>query len=273
MRFTEEPRIYHVATSTIDLGEINRYLMDEFNIRAEETPLTARPETDYPQSDAEILTQLGGRMCYRSFQPGLNTNVTKVREDPEVYFRNLLASGHGSVLEHAYDTFIVVGCSRVFTHEVVRHRLCNFSQESLRYVALEDIPFWMPPSIDDPEPGGANFTAKHTIEAMEQAIATLKKLVDYDDLESFDAKKKFTSAFRRLAPIGLATSIMITTNHRNWRHMIQMRTDSHAEEEIRLIMGKIAAVLADNNPLLYQDMRYRTVDGAPDEFYFENVKV
>jgi thymidylate synthase (FAD) len=71
---------------------------------------------------AETLVEFAGRACYRSWAPGLNPNVTRVREDQREYLDNILASGHGSVLEHASFTFAFRDVSRVFTHELVRHR-------------------------------------------------------------------------------------------------------------------------------------------------------
>ena len=81
----------------------------------------------------------------RPWAPGLNANVSKVREDSAEYLRNILKSGHGSVLEHANFTFLFHNVSRVFTHELVRHRAgAAYSQESMRFVRLTDIPFWFP---------------------------------------------------------------------------------------------------------------------------------
>src|ERR671931_1177762 len=70
----------------------------------------------------ELLVEFAGRACYRSWEPGLNPNVSKVRTDQREYFENLLRSAHGSVLEHANYTLVFRNASRVFTHELVRHR-------------------------------------------------------------------------------------------------------------------------------------------------------
>jgi thymidylate synthase (FAD) len=71
-----------------------------------------------------------------------------VRTDQHEYLGNLLASLHGSVLEHASDTFAFHNVSRVFTHELVRHRAGSaFSQESLRYVRLAEIGFRVPEAL------------------------------------------------------------------------------------------------------------------------------
>ena len=97
----------------------------------------------------ELLLEFGGRACYRSWEPGLNPNVTQIRTDRREYFANILRSGHGSVLEHANYSFALRNVSRVFTHELVRHRAGSaFSQESLRYVRLTDIGFRVPPALE-----------------------------------------------------------------------------------------------------------------------------
>ncbi len=98
---------------------------------------------------AELLVEFCGRACYRSWEPGLNKNVTRIREDQREYLRNLLSSLHGSVLEHANYTFAFRQVSRVFTHELVRHRAGSaFSQESLRYVRLTEIGFRVPEALE-----------------------------------------------------------------------------------------------------------------------------
>ena len=89
--------------------------------------------------------EFAGRLCYRSWEPGLNKNVRQVRTNVEDYLDNLLKSMHGSVLEHSFYVFIFHQVSRVFTHELVRHRVgTSISQESLRFVRLDDLPFWFP---------------------------------------------------------------------------------------------------------------------------------
>src|SRR5690606_13837790 len=96
----------------------------------------------------EMLVEFGGRACYRSWEPGLNPNVTRVRTDRMEYFANILRSAHGSVLEHANYSFALRNVSRVFTHELVRYRAGSaFSQESLRYVRLSGFGFPVPPAL------------------------------------------------------------------------------------------------------------------------------
>ena len=95
-------------------------------------------------SPGEQLIELAGRLCYRSFEPGLNLNVTKVRQGNAEYIANILRQKHYSVLEHVNITYAFLNVSRVFTHELVRHRLASPSQESLRYVRLDELGAYYP---------------------------------------------------------------------------------------------------------------------------------
>ncbi|KKK63349.1 hypothetical protein LCGC14_2995190, partial [marine sediment metagenome] len=80
----------------------------------------------------------------------INRNLTRVREGNQPHIKNILDSGHGSVLEHASATFAFRNVSRVFTHEIVRHRAgWAFSQESLRYVRADELGYWLPSILQD----------------------------------------------------------------------------------------------------------------------------
>src|SRR2546428_2420333 len=84
--------------------------------------------------NGETLIELAGRLCYESFEIGLNPNVTKIRGSNAEYIRNILEKGDGSVTEHAVTNWAFLNVSRVLTHELVRHRVgVAVSQESLRY--------------------------------------------------------------------------------------------------------------------------------------------
>ena len=205
--------------------------------------------TDTP-NDTEMLIEIAGRMCYKSFEIGLNPNVTRIREGNKEYLGNVLKQKHGSIFEHGTVTFGFANVTRVFTHEVVRHRLCAFSQESLRYVRLSEINYRLPTAFEGTAIEGI---FQETIELLEKVQKSLAEISNIEGLE-FEVKKKLTSAFRRLAPIGLATNIIVTTNHRNWRHMIELRTAPGAEEEIKEVFLGVAYTLRQHFPNIYQDM-------------------
>lgn len=226
-------------------------------------PLLRGPNTD-GVSDAELLVEYAGRRCYRSWAPGLNANVTKVREDSGVYLENILSSKHGAVLEHAQFTFDFDNVSRVFTHELVRHRAgVAISQESLRYVRLTDIGFRIPDVLADgpPFPGRRE---QGTTSMRDAVVSIVERLEEFqrDAAEAFGLdhegvpfhyKKEVTSALRRLAPLGLSTGMVWSANLRTLRHLLQLRTAHGAEEEIRFVFHQVGLIMQRECSLLFSD--------------------
>lgn len=205
-------------------------------------------------NDAEVLTEFAGRLCYRSWEPGLNPNVTRIREDRKAYLGNILSSKHGSVLEHANFSFVLHNVSRVLTHEFVRHRPgVAISQESLRFVRLTDIPFWFPDWVDNEDPTLKAY-ALDLIQHMEDFQTFMATYFRLDDKDiPFSEKKAKTSFMRRFAPEGVATGLLATINVRSLRHIIAMRTNLGAEEEIRLVLDLVAEKTLEAVPNLMQD--------------------
>src|ERR1700748_2577857 len=135
-----EPEVFLVARPEVDYEAMAAYLREVGGERWLE-----RLDRDQLGNDAQDLAEFAGKMCYRSWEPGLNPNVRRVRDDQLVYLQNILAQAHGSVLEHIGFTFVLHNVSRVFTHELVRHRPGTaVSQESLRFVRLAGIPVLVP---------------------------------------------------------------------------------------------------------------------------------
>lgn len=209
-------------------------------------------------SDSELLVEYAGRRCYRSWVPGLNANVTKVREDSGVYLENILSSKHGAVLEHAQLTFDFDQVSRVFTHELVRHRAgVAISQESLRYVRLTNLGVRIPPIL---EPMREELVS--IVETLEEFQRDAAEAFGLDDEGvPFHHKKEVTSALRRLAPIGLSTGMVWSANLRTLRHVIAQRTAPSAEEEIRLVFDRVARIVKDRYPLLFGDFEPDDAEG------------
>lgn len=264
MQTIEKPLVFHVAQTRIIESGMSSYF-DALGI----------PDwvTDAP-SDAERLVEVFGRGCYRSFQVGMNKNVTRIRDGNAPYMKNILATKHGSVVEHASDSYVFLYVSRVFTHELVRNRIGNsFSQESLRYVRLDNLKGWFPKVFAD-HPKRDELMAFHRakFELLEGAQVEIARILDIDNVPDFKTKKKLTSAMRRYAPIGLATMIAYTGNHRSIRWAIEQRTDDVAEEEIRLVFGEVAEEQRRCYPNLYQDMVSEIVDGLP-KYTFVNSKI
>ncbi|MFI7640109.1 FAD-dependent thymidylate synthase [Nonomuraea sp. NPDC049400] len=250
---TVEPEVFIVARPTLDYDELARYL-------AEVGGESWLERLDRGDLDAQNLAEFAGRLCYRSFEPGLNPNVVRIRENQDEYLRNILASAHGSVLEHVSFSFVLHNVSRVLTHELVRHRPgVAISQESLRFVRLDELPFWFPEWAREDE------------ELMKRATAMLEQLeqfqlwmADHFGLDEegvkFAEKKHRTSFMRRFAPEGLATGLVWTANVRTLRHTIEARTAAGAEEEIRLLFQRIGELMRQEAPALFGD--YVVEDGA-----------
>ena len=237
------PEVFLIASPKVDWEEVARYLRQVGGERW--------LDLHDGECDAQDLVEFAGKMCYRSWQPGLNPNVRKVRDDQREYLRNILASRHGSVLEHASFTFVFSGVSRVFSHELVRHRPGTaVSQESLRYVRLEEIPMWIPDwALQD----------KDLMNQVGPVITMLENLqwwmADHWQLDSLPMheKKAKTSFMRRFAPDGVATCVTWSANIRALRHLIEVRTDPGAEEEIRLVFAQVARIMQREVPILFGD--------------------
>ncbi len=213
------------------------------------------------RNDAEFLVELAGRTCYKSFGLGLNPNVTKIRDNSRDYLTNVLEKGDGSILEHATVTFAFLNVSRVFTHEIVRHRAGTaMSQESLRYVRPRQIGLWVPPDLETT----ANKVSE-TIEEIERRYHDLEAQYDWDKM-TFEQKKRVTSALRRLLPDGIATNLIWTANHRTIRWVIEMRTHPSAEVEIRKVIGQVAEICLRDYPILYGDFTSKKLEDGTTQY-------
>jgi thymidylate synthase (FAD) len=250
-----QPEVFLVARPQLDYDALAAYLREVGG-----SSWLERLDQGHLDTDALNLAEFAGRLCYRSWEPGLNPNVTRIRSEQDAYLRNILSSAHGSVLEHVTFSFVLHNVSRVLSHEVVRHRPGTaVSQESLRFVRLTDIPFWFPD------------WATADAELMERATALLGQLEEFqlwmashfgldESGVSFSEKKHKTSFMRRFAPDGVATGLLWSANIRTLRHTIEARTDPGAEEEIRLLFGLIGELMRTEAPALFGD--YTVTDGA-----------
>lgn len=207
------------------------------------------------------LCSLYAKLCYKSLVTGKNANVSRVR-NMEDNLKAVIESGHGSVLEHVSINFLTTNCSRVFTHELVRHRVGTaFSQTSGRYVAIDSIDMVLPPELSENE---------HAVELIAECVAhienTAKRLRDLlipADAD-FATKKRLTSAIRRIAPNGQANEIGWTANIRSLRHVIEMRTSRHAEWEIRRVFHDVAEVVFAKFPMFLYGGQKEMVDGLDE---------
>jgi thymidylate synthase (FAD) len=179
--------------------------------------VTLESSTEHP---AEVIER-AGRTCYQSgdrIEPGSAGRFVKM----------LLGRGHLSVLEHVSATLRIV-CDRGVSHELVRHRIASYSQESTRYVAYRDeIEVIAPPDLDS-----VAFVLWHR--AMEDAERSYQAMLENH------CKPEMA---RSVLPTCLKTELVMTANAREWMHVLEMREAPAAHPQMREVAGMMRQCLA-----------------------------
>lgn len=188
-----------------------------------------------------------GRTCYKS-----EDKITD--ESAPAFVKKILGMGHESVLEHEKVTVRVV-CDRGVTHEIVRHRLCAFSQESTRYcdyckageIQVIAPCFW--PLSEEPKyilvPNTEPTKLQIWMLAMKQAESS------YNLLRELGARPEQA---RSVLPNSLKTEIMVTADLREWRHIFRLRTSKRAHPQMREIMIPLLAEFKSRIPVVFDDI-------------------
>jgi len=178
--------------------------------------------------NSKKLIELAGRTCYKSEDKITENSASK-------FIKMLKVNGHHSVLEHAYATFRIV-TDRGVTHELVRHRLASYSQESTRYVKYDEMQVINPGF----EIGSDDYN--NWLNACEECINTYRNLL----------KNNSPQIARAILPTCLKTEIIMTANFREWMHIIELRSTSAAHPQIRTITKAISNVLHEYVPELFE---------------------
>ena len=187
--------------------------------------------TTYLHGDGspESLAEHAGRVCYRSESQG----------NRDAFLRARLKAGHESIIEHASATFEVSGISRACSHQLVRHRLASYSQESQRYVDMSDPEVVVPDAIAD-NPDAFTIWSRF----MEQVKET------YQDLRALGVRKEDA---RFALPNAAATRIVVTMNFRELRHFFRLRITPEAQWEIRRMAVEMLRQLLLYAPTIFGD--------------------
>ena len=194
--------------------------------------------------NAEKLIEAAGRTSYLSFD--------KQGEDTEKRFiRMLIKNGHLSVLEHAYATFRISGVSRAFTHQLVRHRLCSFIQQSQRYVDEGNFNYIEPDSIKENPEAHSIF-----VDLMDRAKEA------YIKLHKLGARKEDA---RYVLPNATGSQIVMSANFREWRHIIGLRGKPQSQWEIRRAAIEILKILKNHAPTVFGDFEIDEEKGMVKE--------
>ena len=248
-----EPIVYWVGFQEINEAEVRRYLKDSGNEDFLESMEAARKAG---LTSAEILCSMFAKLCYKSLTLGKNENISRIR-DIEDNVRNCFDVGHGSVFEHVNFNFIVTDCSRVFTHELVRHRAGTaFSQNSGRFIRLDEIDIVFDPILE-PIRNLCLEKQKYDEEWYKKAVES----IGLPSLKNFSQKKKITSALRRFAPNGQGNEIAFSVNLRSLRHTVLMRTGRSAEWEIRKVFEQIYLLLKNKYPTIFHGAKEEVIEG------------
>lgn len=169
--------------------------------------------------EPEKIVAIAARVCY---SPRNAKEIYENMSDEEVkkLIRFLIKAGHHSAIEHASFTFIVDGISRACSHQLVRHRLASYSQQSQRYVEYKrNLEYVIPQSIKDKKDLSQKF------EEFQQQSFNLYKYFLKNKISSEDARYVLSNAF--------PTQIIITMNARELLHLFTLRCCERAQWEIR----------------------------------------
>ncbi|MDR3176807.1 MAG: FAD-dependent thymidylate synthase [Desulfovibrio sp.] len=192
------------------------------------------------ESGTNILKRIeaAGRTCYKS--------EDQITDDSAVAFvQRILNSGHHSVIEHASATVRFI-CDRGITHEIVRHRLASYSQESTRYANYSKDKFGNEITVIRPCYWEENSTEYSIwLESMKEAERAYLSLIE---------KGVTAQEARSVLPSSLKTEIIVTCNIREWRHIFELRCASAAHPQMREIMLPLLAQMHDNVPPLFADL-------------------
>ncbi len=184
------------------------------------------------------LVEAAGRTCYKSEHLISSDSASE-------FVRRIVASGHHSVIEHGNISVRFV-CDRGVTHELVRHRLAAYSQESTRYANYSQERFGSEITVIKPmfwEEGGEAYAL------WEKAMLAAEAAY----LELLEGGAKPQEA-RAVLPNSLKTEIVMTANLREWRHVLGLRCSKAAHPQIRQIMLPLLADLAQRLPQFYADL-------------------
>lgn len=200
----------------------------------------------------ESIVEFAGRWDYgekNAKRLGETVRVARPENGPEAYedvpiIQKYIDMGHESMLEMADATFFIE-CSRVVSHELVRHRIASYQQESQRFVKYDDEKpedlFYVPEFI--PEQWGEVMMAQN-----------VTALENYKNARSQGMAPQLA---RYVLPNAMRTRLVMKTNLREWRHICKLRLDKSAQPEMRELMQQIYDQLVD----IFPNVMYNAIDG------------
>ena len=179
------------------------------------------------------VCEMACRTCTSVECPDISTAVNKTNA-----LRKALDSGHESVAEHAVFTFQIEGISRACSHQLVRHRLASYSQQSQRYVNMTDFDFVIPESI------------KEDVNSLDKYMYLMKNIrLSYLEMLLLGIPEEDT---RYILPNACCTNITVTMNARELRHFFKLRLCKRAQWEIRELAECMYGCVKHIAPVLFE---------------------
>ncbi len=188
--------------------------------------------------DAERLCSSAARSCYSS--KGAEELMERWNEEKmEGWLGTPLSGGHHSVLEHASYTFSIEGVSRAMTHQLVRHRIASYSQQSQRYVSMDHSHYILPPSVAEDK----------------EAAEKFKKMMDsvWECYEYLVSRNVPAEDARYVLPNSCSTNITVTMNARELLHFLELRTCRRAQWEIREVAEEMLKLVREVSPFIFNN--------------------
>lgn len=196
--------------------------------------------------NAVLLIYVACRQCYsEKFAGDVFSEKSLSIEKQEEFVKKIVASGHQSPLEHVKFTFAIEGVSRALTHQLVRHRIASFSQQSQRYVKEKDFDYIIPPVIER-NPESKNEFEK-IMALIQQSYTKLLGFMGQDNISGEAANQDA----RFVLPQAAETKIVVTMNCRELLHFFEHRCCSRAQWEIRGLANKMLDICKEKLPAVF----------------------
>lgn len=199
-------------------------------------------------ANAEEIIYSSARQCYSekdAFEIFIKSKNIK-KEKIEKFIKEIVQSGHESVLEHVKFTFAISGVSRALTHQLVRHRIASYSQQSQRYVNMENFNYIIPPSIKSDR-----VLLEIYQNVLEEIRKGYKKIVERFKELGIEGEMANQDA-RYILPNAVETKIVVTMNCRELLNFFKVRCCSRSQWEIRELAYKMLEICKNKLPSVFE---------------------
>jgi thymidylate synthase (FAD) len=222
-----------------------------FNVGGEQKMLNVKLLEYTPNPEKTIAA--AAKLCYSSAHvEEIMDNLTE--ENTEKFLNMLMSYGHESPVEHVSFTFAIEGVSRSLSHQLVRHRIASYSQQSQRYVKLNQFEYIIPPEIEKNDSAREVFvkSMEESQRAYDKLVTLLKDKYTNEGLSNSNAEKKAIEDARYVFPNACETKIIVTMNARSLMNFFRHRCCTRAQWEIRQLANEMLSQAKKIAPTLFK---------------------